>query len=197
MVGCFDELDLSGLDSWTPKLADKACQLLAKYHDVFSLDPVELGCTHSTKHTIKVTDDTPFKERFRQIPPPMVEEVRNHLREILESGAIRPSQSAWCNAVILVRKKDSGLPFCINFWCLNACVKKDSYPLPRIQEVLESLVGTGHFSCLDLKSGLWQIKMDKALKQYTTSTMGNLGFFECDRVPFGLCNVQATFQQLM
>ena len=61
----FNELDLSGLDSWAPKLADKACQLLAEYHDVFSLDPVELGCTHSTEHTIKVTDDTPFKECFR------------------------------------------------------------------------------------------------------------------------------------
>ena len=111
----FDELDLSGLDSLAPELADKACWLLAEYHDVFSLDPVELGCTHSTEHTIKVTDDTPFKERFRQIPLPMVEEVRNHLREMLESGAIRPSQSAWCNAVVLVRKKDSSLCFCINF----------------------------------------------------------------------------------
>ena len=79
------------------------------------LDPVELGCTHSTEHTIKVTDDTPFKEQFRWIPPLMVEEVRNHLREMLESGAIRPSQSAWCNAVMLVRKKDGGLCFCINF----------------------------------------------------------------------------------
>ena len=61
----FDELDLSGLDSWAPKLAEKAYQLLAEYHDVFSLDPVELGCTHSTEHNIKVTDDTPFKEYFR------------------------------------------------------------------------------------------------------------------------------------
>ena len=102
----FDELDLSSLDLWAPGLADKACWLLAKYHDVFSLDPAELGCTHTTEHSIKVTDDTPFKERFRQIPPPMVEEVRNHLREMLESSAIRPSQSAWCNAIILVRKKD-------------------------------------------------------------------------------------------
>ena len=58
----FDELDLSGLDLWAPELADKACWLLAKYHDVFSLDLAELGCTHSTEHTIKVTDDTPFKE---------------------------------------------------------------------------------------------------------------------------------------
>ena len=54
--------------------------------------------------------------------------------------------------------------------------KKDSYPLPRIQEALESLVGTGHFSCLDLKPGFWQIKMDESLKQYTMFTVGNLGF---------------------
>ena len=61
----FDELDLSGLDSWAPELADKAHWLLAEYHDVFLLDLAELGCTHSTEHTIKVTDDTPFKEHFR------------------------------------------------------------------------------------------------------------------------------------
>ena len=111
----FDELDLSSLDSWAPEMVDKAHQLLVEYHNIFSLDQAELGCTHSTEHAIKVTDDTPFKEHFRQIPPLMVDEVRNHLREMLESGAIRPSQSAWCNAVVLVRKKDSGLRFCIDF----------------------------------------------------------------------------------
>ena len=58
----FEKLDLSGLESWPPELADSAQWLLAKYHDVFSLDPAELGCTHSTKHIIKVTDNTPFKE---------------------------------------------------------------------------------------------------------------------------------------
>ena len=61
----FDKLDLSSLDSWTLELVEAAHQLLAKYHDVFSLDPAELGCTHSTEHIIKVTDDTPFKEWFR------------------------------------------------------------------------------------------------------------------------------------
>ena len=124
----------------------------------------------------------------------MVEEVRNHLKEMLESGAIRPSQHAWCNAMVLVWKKDSGLHFCIDFCHLNAHTKKDSYPLPRIQEALESLVGTSHFSCLDLKSGFWQIRMDEVSKQYTAFTVGNLGFFECDRMPFGLCNALATFQ---
>ena len=99
--------------------------------------------------------------------------------------------------MVLVQKKDGGLRFCINFCCLNAHTNKDSYSLPRIQEALESLVGAGHFSCLNLKSGFWQIKMDKALKQYTTFTVGNLGFFECNCMPFGLCNALATFQWLM
>ena len=190
----FDKVDLSGLDSWTPELVDATCQLLAKYHDVFSLDLVELGCTHSTEHIIKVTDNTPFKEWFRRIPLPMVKEVRNHLKEMLESGAIRLSQSAWCNAMVLVWKKDGRLHFCIDFHCLNAHTKKDSYPLPMIQEALESLVGAGHFSCLDLKSGFGQIKMEDILKQYTTFMVGNLGFFKCNEMPFGLCNAPATFQ---
>ena len=193
----FDELDLSGLDSWPLELADAACWLLAEYHDMFSLDPVELGCTHSTKHMIKVTDDTPFKEQFRWIPSPLVEEVWNHLWEMLESGAIRPSQSVWCNTVILVRKKDGSLQLCINFCHLNTCMKKDSYPLPRIQEALERLVGAGHFTCLDLKLGFWQIKMEEALKQYTTFTVGNLVFFKCNCMPFGLCNAAVMFQRMM
>ena len=75
--------------------------------------------------------------------------------------------------------------------------EKGLLPLPRIQEALESLVGAGHFSCLDLKSGFWQIKMEEALKQYTAFTVGSLGFFKCDCMPFGFCNALATFQQLM
>ena len=76
-------------------------------------------------------------------------------------------------------------------------MKKDSYPLPWIQEALESLVSTGYFSWLDLKSGFWQMKMGELLKQYTTFTAANLGFFECSCMPFGLCNMSATFQRLM
>ena len=115
----------------------------------------------------------------------MVEEVRNHLKEMLASGTIRPSQSAWCNTTVLLQKKDGSLHFHIDFHCLNAHMKKDSYPLPRIQEVLKSLVGTGHLSCLDLKSGFWQIKMEEVSKQYTAFIVANLGFFECNQMPLG------------
>ena len=116
---------------------------------------------------------------------------------MLDSGTVHLSQSVWCNAVVLVWKKDGILCFCIDFPHLNIHTKKESYPLPRIQGALESLVGAGHFSCLDLKSRFWQIKMDKLSKQYTVFPVGNLGFFECDCMAFGLCNMPAMFQRLM
>ena len=108
-----------------------------------------------------------------------------------------PQESAWCNAVVLLGNKDGSLYFCIDFHHLNTHTKKVSYPLPRIQEALKSLVSAGHFTCLDLKSGFWQIKMDELSKQYTAFTIGNLGFFVCDCMPFEVCNVPAMFQRLM
>ena len=100
------------------------------------------------------------------------------------------------NAAVLVRK-DRGLHFCIDFHKLNVRTQKDSYPLPCIQEAIESLIGDGYFPCLDLKVGFWQIAMYKASKQYTAFMVGNLGFFQCECMPFGLCNAPATFQRLM
>ena len=76
-------------------------------------------------------------------------------------------------------------------------MKKDSYPLPRIQEALESIAGDAHFSTMDFKSGFWQVHMAPESQQYTTFTVGNLGFYEFTRMPFGLCNAPVTFQHLM
>ena len=86
----------------------------------------------------------------------------------------------------------------LHYFCkLNARTKKDSFLLPWIQEAIESLDGAGCFSCLDLKVGFWQIAMDEASKQYTSFTVGNLGFFKCEHMPFRLCNAPDTFQILM
>ena len=122
--------------------------------------------------------------------------IHVHMKEMLEVGAICPSQSPWCNAIVLVCKKDRGLQFCLNFCKLNVRTKKDSYLLPQIQEAIKSLVGTGYFSCLDLKAGFWQIAIDDAAKQYSAFTMGNLGFFECKHILYGLCNAPAMFQKM-
>ena len=127
----------------------------------------------------------------------MVDEVQLHVKEMLEVGAIYPSQSPWCNTVILGCKKDGGLHIWIDLYKVNARTKKDSYLLPQIQEAIESLVEVGYFSCLDLKVDFWQIAMDKSLKQCTAFTVGNIGFFKCEHTPFQLCNAPPTFQRLM
>ena len=119
-------------------------ELVLAYHDVFTLKSNELGCTNAIKHEICIENSEPLKERFQRIPPPLLEEVHASLRDMLEAGEICPSQSPWCNAVVLVRK-DSTLHFCVDFRCLNAWTKKDLYPLPHIQEVLESMVGSAHY----------------------------------------------------
>ena len=112
-----------------------------------------MGCTKLVKNEIKVIDDEHYKERFLRIPPCMGDEVHGHVKEMLEVGIICSSQSSWCNTIVLVCKRNGGLWFCICFHKLNARTKKDSYPLPQIQEAIESLAGTGYFSCLDLKAG--------------------------------------------
>ena len=158
-----------------------------------------MGHTKATKHKIvlKDTDTPPFKERFCRIPPPQVNEVREHLKLMLDAGVVRPSNSPWCNAVVLVRKKDRSLRFCIDFRRLNALTVKDSHPLPHICKTLESLAGAAHYLTFNLNSGLWQVPMDKESKQYTAFTLGSMGLYECESMPFRLCNAPPTFQRLM
>ena len=122
----FQQLDLSGLGKWLDRNQAAAWALLAEYQDIFSLVPGELGCIDLAKHEIRVVNHEPFKERFWRISPPMVDEVHAHMTDMLEAGAIHLSQSSWCNAVVLVHKKDRGLCLCIDFCKLNARTKKDS-----------------------------------------------------------------------
>ena len=165
----------------------------------FVLEKNEMGCTDATKHVIELLpeQDEPFKQRFRRIAPHEVEEVCQHIQEMLDRGAIRPSQSPWCNAIILVWKKDGTLRFCIDFRRLNTRTKKDSYPIPKCLETMESLVGARYFSTMDLKSGFWQVKVSEDSRQYTVFTVGNMGVYEFLHMPYGLCNVLAMFQHLM
>ena len=194
-----EKLDLLGLETWPQEQAEQARSLLKEYHDIFSLEKHDMGHTNATKHKIvlKDPDTLPFKECFRRIPPPQLDEVREHLKLMLDAGVIWPSNSQWCNAVVLVRKKDGSLRFCIDFRKLNSLTVKDSHPLPRICVTLESLAGATHFSTFDMNSGFWQVPMDEESKQYTAFTLGSMGLYECESMPFGLCNAPPTFQRLM
>ena len=121
----------------------EAKRLLMEFHHIFCLEKNEMGCTDTTEHVIELLpeQDEPFKERFRRIVLHEVKEVCQHIQEMLDGGAIWPSQSPWCNAIVLVQKKDGTLRFCIDFRHLNTCTKKDSYPIPKCPKTMESLVG--------------------------------------------------------
>ena len=171
--------------------------MICKFACIFSQDDLDLGKTSIVKHSIKVNDPVPFKEWYRHIPSGMYEEVKVHIQEMLDVDAIRPSNSPWASVVVLVWKKDGKLWFCINPQKLNARTIKDTYSLPRIDEMLDCLNGAEWFSSLDLKSEYWQVEMDEDSKALTAFTFGALGFYKCECMPFGLTNAPATFQWLM
>ena len=155
--GVLDQLNLEGLDNWTENQQRAAKELLIDSADVFSKDDLDLGKCNILKHDIKIMDPQPFKERYRRIPPHLYEEVKAHLQEMVEVGAIRMSFSPWASAVVLVRKKDRGLRFCIDLHKLNNRTVKEGYSLPQIEDTQDCLHGAVWFSTLDLKSGHWQV----------------------------------------
>lgn len=172
-------------------------QVLGKWEHIFSKSNTDIGKTDLITHHIKLSDEQPFKQAYRRIPPTMYEEVRQHLKEMVDCGAIRESKSPYCSNVVLVRKKDNTLRFCIDFRQLNKRTIKDAYTLPRVDDMLDSLVNSKYYSKLDLRSGYWQVELAEEDKPKTAFSVGPLGFWECNRMPFGLTNAPSTFQRLM
>ena len=97
------KLNLDGLSYWTQRNVAAARELILAFHDIFTLDGNELGYTSAIEHETHINNSEPFKEQFRHIPPPLLEEVCTLLRDMPDTGAIHPSQSPWCNAVVLVQ----------------------------------------------------------------------------------------------
>jgi len=127
----------------------------------------------------------------------MYQELRSHLQGLLDQSVIRKSHSPWSSNVVLVKKKDKSLRLCIDYRSLNNRTIKDAYSLPRLEETLDSLAGSCYFTALDMKSGYYQIEVAEEHTSRTAFSVGPLGLYEFNRMPFGLSNSPATYQRLM
>ncbi|GFX64608.1 hypothetical protein TNCV_1671441 [Trichonephila clavipes] len=171
-------------------------RLFQEFEDVFSRNSSDIGHTTVTQHRIDTADHPPIKQHPRRLPFAKQEEVGTLLREMQENDIIEPSSSPWASPIVLVRKKDGSTRFCVDYRKLNDVTKKDSYPLPRIDDTLDTLSGHKWFSTLDLKSGYWQVEIHPEDREKTAFTSGQ-GLWRFKVMPFGLCNAPATFERLM
>jgi len=190
------EIDLENANLTTAQ-KEEVQSFLDRWQHIFSKDLTDLGKADIVEHEIHLSDDKPFKEAPRHIPPGLFNEVKEHLKEMLECGAIRHSNSPYSSNVVIVRKKDGTIRFCLDYRKLNQRTIKDAYSIPRIENTLHLLSGSKYFSKLDLRSGYWQVSVKEEDKQKTAFSVGPLGFYEANIMPFGLTNAPATFQRLM
>lgn len=173
---------------WKTRIQSK----LEDIPEVFSHHDLDFGCTNHVKHHIRLLDDTPFKHRARPIHPQDIEAVRSHLRDLLETGVIRESESPFSSPIVVVRKKNGDVRLCIDYRKLNLHTIKDAYALPNLEESFSALTGSRWFSVLDLKSGYYQIEMAEEDKP-KTAFVTPLGFWEFNRMPQGITNAPSTF----
>ena len=163
---------------------------------IFSQGEDDLGCTPLLEHTIE-THGPPLRQPYRRQNPAVWQEEMAQVQQMLASDVIRPSNSPWASPVVMVKKKDGSLRFCVDFCQLNAATVKDAHPLPRIDDLLDALYGACWFSTLDLKSGYWQVPIMERDKEKTAFRTSSGQLYEFNQVPFGLCNAPATFSCLM
>lgn len=178
-----------------PSQRKQLVKLLDEYEDIFSKNEDDIGKSEFI-HKITLNSETPVKSRAYRTPFAQKQCVEKEIAKMLRMGVIVKSHSDYCSPIVLVKKRDMTNRFCVDFRKLNAITVKDCYPMPFIDEKLESLRGKNFFSSLDLTAGYWQFLVDPASRRFT-AFISHLGIFEFIRMPFGLCNAGATFQRSM
>lgn len=173
----------------------KIQKMLDRNADLFAKNDCDLGRTDLVRAKIDTGDHPPIKQQPYRLPFSQRKLVQEHVENMLKAGVIEPSQSPWASPIVIVDKKDGQKRFCVDLRALNKVIKKNSYLLPRIDDILASLDGSQYFTCLDLRSGYWQIAMDEDSKEKTAFTCF-MGLHQFKDMPFGLCSAGAIFSEL-
>ena len=141
--------------------------LLEEFNDLFAEDCNDLGLTDLMEHTIDTGNAKPIKQAPRRLPPHKRHVVDKQLADLLQAGRIEESVSPCSSPIVLATKKDGSYRLCIDYRKLNSVTIKDAQPLPRTDDILESLDSANWFSCLVMASGYWQVPVSKANRPKT------------------------------
>ncbi|MEE4247031.1 MAG: reverse transcriptase domain-containing protein [Kangiellaceae bacterium] len=174
----------------------KVARLLVEHEKVISQGDWDLGKTTEGEFKIELTDEFPIREPVRKIAPQQRDFVSKTVNELLEKDLIEPSESEWSCPIVLARKKSGEWRFCCDYRKLNDKTKKDSFPLPLIQESLESLAGNAWFCTLDMVGAYWSVPVRQSDKEKLAFRTHD-GLFHWKVLPFGVANGPACFQRIM
>jgi len=176
---------------------DKLMAILTSNIDIFANTTADLTCTDTARMTIDTGSHPPIKMPPYRTPFSQRGIINKQVQEKLDAGIIRKLRSHRAFPVVLVRKRDGTTRFCCDFRKLNAITKKNAWPLPRINDILAKVGKAKYFTCLDLKSGYWQVKFaspeDAVKASFTTVD----ALYTWNVMPFGLSNAPSVFQHLM
>ncbi|KAK3105395.1 hypothetical protein FSP39_024200 [Pinctada imbricata] len=170
--------------------------LLINYSDVFSSHEYDIGSFTAIEHSIDTGDAKPIKQRFRRTPICFEGEAEKQIEKMIKADVIEPSVSEWAFSPVLVRKRDGSVRWCVDYRALNNVTKKDVFPLPLVEECMDTLSGNIWFSKLDATWGYWQIKV-KEEDKCKTAFLTKFGLYQFKRMSFGLTNAPSTFSRVM
>jgi hypothetical protein len=171
-------------------------EFLSRRQSDFAWEPSQLGRTNLIQHTIDTKDGKVIRKHWYRTSQAERKFIEQEITRLLREKLIECSTGPWASPVVLVRKKNGKQRLCIDYRELNSITRKDAYPLPRIDEMLDSFGKAKWFTSLDLISGYWQVEVDPKDRP-KTAFITQFGTYQFKVMPFGLCNAPATFQRLM
>lgn len=180
----------------TEEQKSQVISLLNNYKSVFAQDITELGQCGIIQHEIHLTDPVPTRQKPYRVPYHLKNEMRKQINTLLEAGIIQPSKSSFAAPVLLVKKGDDSYRLVADLRKLNSKTVPDNFPLPNLNEMIDTLAGAKYFTTMDLTSGFHQMLLHPNSTHLTGITT-EFGLFEYKRLPFGLRNASSSFQRLM